>query len=75
MHEIVKGKLTVEEARKAYAETMMGYTMGRPAPYAERLQFAPPQTGTEDPDEDMGMGPMVRQAAGKIGDVLKGNDS
>lgn len=32
MHEIVTGRMTVEEARKGYAESMMAYTMGRSAP-------------------------------------------
>lgn len=75
MHEIVTGRMTVEAARKAYAESMMAYTMGRPAPFAERLQFALPQGGTEDPDEDMGLAPIVHQAAGKLKDMLTGEGS
>lgn len=74
MHEIVTGKMSVEEARRVYAENMMGYTMGRPAPYAERLQFAPPEGGTADPDENMGITPAVRQAAGKLKDLMTGRD-
>lgn len=74
MHEIVVGNMTVEEARKAYADSMMAYTMGRSAPYAERLQFTPPRGGTEDPDEDMGITPIVRQAAGKVKDMLTGGE-
>jgi hypothetical protein len=73
MHEIVIGKRTVEEARQVYAENMAGYTMGRPAPYAERLLFPVPQSGTEDPDEGMGVSPMLKQAAGKVKDVLTGH--
>jgi hypothetical protein len=72
MHEIVTGRMSVEEARKVYAENMMGYTMGRPAPYAERLQFPVPQGGTEDPDENMGVAPAVRQAIGKVKDMVSG---
>jgi len=75
MHEIVTGKLSVEDARKVYAETMMAYSMGRDAAYAERLQFAVPRSETEDPDEGMGVGPVVRQAAGKVKDMLTGKDS
>lgn len=75
MHEIVTGRMTVEEARKGYAESMMAYTMGRSAPYAERLQFPVPPGGTEDPDEDMGIAPAVRQAAGKIKDMISGGDA
>jgi len=75
MHEIVTGKLTVEEARKVYADTVMGYSMGREAPYAERLQFSVPHGDTEDPDQGMGVAPVVRQAAGKVKDMLTGDDS
>jgi hypothetical protein len=73
MHEIVTGKRTVEEAREVYAENMAGYTMGRPAPYAERLLFPVPQGGTEDPDTGMGVSPVLKQAAGKVKDVLTGH--
>ena len=74
MHEIVIGKRTVAEARQVYAENMAGYTMGRPAPYAERLLFPVPQGGAEDPDEGMGMTPVLKQAVGKVKDVLTGNE-
>lgn len=72
MHEIVIGKRTVEEARKVYAENMAGFTLGRPAPYAERLLFPIPQEGTADQDESNMAGAMVRQAAGKVKDVITG---
>ena len=75
MHEIVIGKRTVEEARKVYAENMAGYTMGRSAPYAERLLFPLPQGGTEDPDEANMAGATVRQALGKVKDVITGHQS
>ena len=52
---------------------MAGYTVGRPAPLAERLQFKVPQGGTEDPDESMIGGAMVRQTLGKVKDVLTGS--
>ena len=73
--EPVPAQALSQAARKVYAETMMAYTMGRSAPYAERLQFAVPHGGTEDPDEGMGVAPAVRQAAGKVKDILTGNDS
>ena len=73
MHEIVTGKRTVEEAREVYAANVAGYTMGRPAPYAERLLFPVPQGGTEDPDEGMGVTPIVKQAAGKVKDMITGH--
>ena len=72
MHEIVTGQRTVEEARRIYAENMAGYTMGRPAPYAERLLFPVASGGTEDPDEGMGVMPLANQAAGKLADVITG---
>ncbi len=72
MHEIVTGRMSVDEARKVYAENMMGYTMGRSAPYAERLQFPVAQGGTEDPDVNMGVAPAVRQAVGKVKDMVTG---
>jgi hypothetical protein len=70
MHEIVTDAKSVEEARKVYAENMAAYTMGRSAPYAERLLFSPPHGDTEDQDESMMAGAMARQAAGKVKDML-----
>ena len=74
MHEIVTGKRSVEEARQAYADNMAGYTIGRPAPYAERLLFQVAAGPTEDPDESMGVMPIVNQAAGKVKDVISGTE-
>ncbi len=73
MHDLVTGTTSVEEARTTYAETMAGFTLGRSAPYAERFQFAVPQGGTEDPDEAMIGGALVRQTLGKVKDVLTGS--
>jgi hypothetical protein len=72
MHEIVTGRRTVDEARQVYAENAAAYTMGRPAPYTERLQFALPNEQTGDPDEAMIAGAMGRQVAGKAKDVVSG---
>ena len=74
MHEIVIGKRTVEEARQVYAGNMASYTMGRPAPYAERLLFPLPQGGTEHPDEGNMAGAAVRQALGKVKDAITGHE-
>jgi hypothetical protein len=74
MHEIVTGTKSVEEAREVYAENMAAYTMGRPAPYAERFLFAVPQGGTQDLDESMMAGAMARQAVGKVRDLLTGSE-
>lgn len=72
MHDIVTGQKSVDEAREVYAENMAAYAMGRSAPYAERFLFAPPRGGTEDPDEANMGGAMVRQAAGKVKDLVTG---
>jgi len=75
MHDIVTGKVAVEEARERFADTMVAYTLGRSAPYAEGLQFAVPKGGTEDEDERViDAAALGQQAAGKIGDVLTGSD-
>ncbi len=74
MHDLVTGKTTVAQARQTYADNVMGYTMGRSAPYAERLQFDVAQGGTEDPDEAMAGGAMARQTVAKVKDVLSGDD-
>lgn len=72
MDEIVRGVRTVDEARKVYAENVAAYTMGRSAPYAERLLFPLARGGTEDPDSGMGVAPMARQAVGKLKDMITG---
>ena len=72
VHEIVTGKRSVDDARETAAQNTVAYNLGRAAPYAERLLFEVPQGGTEDLDESMIGGAIVRQAAGKIKDVLTG---
>jgi hypothetical protein len=74
MHDIVTGATSVDDARSIYAENMVGYTLGRSAPYAERFQFEVPQDGTEDPDHTIAGGAMVKQTVGKIKDVLTGTE-
>ena len=77
MHDLVTGRTNTEDARDArkfYEETLVAYTMGRSAPYAERFQFEVPQSGTEDPDESMIGGAMVRQTVGKVKDLLTGSE-
>ena len=73
MHDLITGKTTVEEARQTYADNMVGYTLGRSAPYAERFQFEVSPGGTEDPDQAIAGGAMARQTVGKIKDVLSGS--
>lgn len=48
-HEIVTGAMTVEQARTTYAEQVMAYKAGQPAPYTERLRFTP-MASAADPD-------------------------
>ena len=74
MHDIVTGTTTVAEARETFGEVMVAYTLGRPAPYAEGLQFAVPDDGTEDQDERViGAATLGPQTAGKVKDILIGS--
>ncbi len=76
MHDIVTGKTTVDEARKTFGENMVAYTLGRSAPYAEGLQFAVPDGGTEDQDERViGGETLGTQAVGKVTELLTGNEA
>ncbi|WP_159943362.1 MULTISPECIES: hypothetical protein [unclassified Nocardiopsis] len=74
MHDIVRGARSVEEARSVYAENAAAHTMGRSAPYTERLLFTPPEEETGDPDESGIAGAMAHQAAGKAKDMVRGDD-
>jgi hypothetical protein len=67
--EILEGRRTVEEARELYAETASAYMMGRDAPYAERLRFAPPSDRTNDADQATIAPAMVEQMMEKLKDV------
>ena len=48
--EIARGRRTVEDARRMYAEQIMAMKAGRPAPYTERLLFTPTPGRSMDPD-------------------------
>lgn len=74
MHDIVTGARSVQEARDLYAETAAGFTMGRPAPCAERLTFDPPQGDTGDADEKVIGEAMSRQTAETAKDIVGGDD-
>ena len=50
--EIVKGKTSVDAARKKYGEQIMAMKAGKPAPYTEKLLFTV-TGGTQDPDEPL----------------------
>ncbi|MDQ3691361.1 MAG: hypothetical protein M3406_15280 [Chloroflexota bacterium] len=73
MHEIITGKRTVADARETYAESLVGYTMGRDAPYCERFLFDVPQDGTADTDTPNAGAAMLGQTAGKLKDVITGH--
>ncbi len=75
VHEIVTGKRTVEKARETSEQNTVAYTLGREAPYAERLLFDVPSGGTEDLDESRVSGAIAQQTVGKIRDVLTGSES
>lgn len=67
--EIIQGRRTVEDARRMYGDTAAAFSMGRDAPYAERLLFTPP-TGTADPDEAIIASNMGHQMVEKVKDVF-----
>lgn len=48
--EIVRGKRSVEDARKMYGEQIMAMKAGQSAPYTERIMFGM-MSGTNDPDQ------------------------
>jgi hypothetical protein len=72
-HDIITGARSVEDARQSYADTAVAFMMNRPAPYTEGLRFQPPAGETADTDETMIAGAMLKQTAGKVGDVLAGD--
>ena len=60
----------MDEGRHAYAEQILAYMIGRPAPYAERLLFDPPRGGTMDPDEGLITPHMLNQMKEKLKDIF-----
>jgi hypothetical protein len=74
VHEIVTGKRTVAEARHTSEQNTVAYSLGRNAPYAERILFEP-QTGTPDPDQSKISAALVQQAAAKAKDLATGEES
>ncbi|MDQ0821933.1 hypothetical protein QFZ79_004310 [Arthrobacter sp. V4I6] len=65
VHELVTGKRDVAGARHTSEQNTVGYSLGREAPYAERLLFEIPQGGTEDLDESSIGEAATQQLAGK----------
>jgi hypothetical protein len=74
VHELVTGKRSVDEARETSTQNTVAYNLGRDAPCAERLLFDVPQGGTEDLDESMISGSIVKQTKGKLKDLVKGSE-
>ncbi|MDP8959046.1 MAG: hypothetical protein M3N51_07570 [Actinomycetota bacterium] len=72
--EIIEGRRSVEDARRFYGETAAAFVLGRPAPYAEKLQFTPPEQETADPDQSIITGPMADQIGEKIKDIVGAGD-
>jgi len=70
VHELVTGKRDVESARHTSEQNTVAYTIGRDAPYAERLLFDLPDGGTEDVDESTIGDALGEQIAGKVRDGL-----
>ncbi len=71
MHDIVTGKLSVDQARKEYAEQTAAWTMNRAAPYTEGIHFRQPAEGeTGHLDEAIMKGSAVRQTVEKVKDVM-----
>jgi hypothetical protein len=72
MHDLVTGTRTVEDARSFYSETMAAYALGRPAPYCEGFRFELPRGGTEDPDQPVIEGPLMREAVKQVTQEVAG---
>ena len=67
MHDLVTGKLGVDEARRLYTETAGKFMMGQHEPYTEGLQFEAPKQDTADPDEMTVAETLLHKAGEKLG--------
>lgn len=74
MHDLVTGKLNVEQARKVLAENNAAYLMNRPAPYTEALQFDVPSGDTIDTDQVVIGDAIVHQASEKVNDIIENDE-
>lgn len=74
VHEIATGKRSWEDARRISQESTVAYNLGRSAPYAERVLFEVPESGTEDLDESVLSGAVLHQSGGKIKDLVTGTE-
>lgn len=71
MHEIAIGNLTAEQAKEKYSEETAAYVMNRPAPFAEKLQFALPTEKTVDYDKTTIEDNLINQLKEKAKDFFK----
>jgi len=67
-HEILTGEKTVEEARRAFAETAVKTGMGEKPPTTQELQFDVPQGDQGDPDEVLITDELKRQVKQEMDD-------
>jgi hypothetical protein len=56
-HDLVTGRIDVEEARREYTEMVAGHLMGRAQPYTTGLAFEPMSAGAGTADEDQPVAP------------------
>jgi hypothetical protein len=70
-NDIVTEKLSVDEARKTYAETAGAAMQGEMRPYTQKLQFKVPEGDTGDPDKPAMMPAMKGMAEAVVEKVKK----
>lgn len=70
-HDIITDRLSVEEARKMYAETAAAALQGKMHPYVQGLQFDIPKDETGDPDTPALGAVMKGMAEGVVDKVRK----
>jgi hypothetical protein len=49
-HDIIRDRISFEQARRFYVNSMIAYRQHKTVPYMEKLQF-PPEANTPEPDE------------------------
>lgn len=67
--DLLEGRKTLDEARDFLAENLAAFGMGRDAPYAEKLQFAPVPS-SPDPDESNMQQAALDQIKEKAKDII-----
>ncbi|QLG62786.1 hypothetical protein [Halorarum salinum] len=68
-HDIITGKMSVDDARQEYAVTMVKSRMGGSPEYTQRLQFSLPQDKQRDPDESIVTDAMKEEVKDQLEDV------